>query len=107
MQEPAVCSSSNLRGLYVTQTEARSLVRTWSLLRALGISLEDPLSGAFVARKLFHGGIKLVQVVQVLSEGTSGKLLVLMLLLQLVLKCYVKRRPLHGRLASSIHTASL
>ena len=68
MAEPAVCSLCNLRDLYVTQTEARALVGTWSVLLALGISLEDPLSGAIVARKLFHGGIKLVQVVRTESS---------------------------------------
>ena len=69
MEEIASCSSSNLRSLYVTGTEACALVSTWTILQELEVnSLEDPLSGAIVAKRCLQDGLfKLLRVT------TTGK----------------------------------
>ena len=61
-QDSALCCMSNVEALYVTQTELRSLVLTWTVLLKLGIAFEDPLLRAIVARAMSDGDIKLLHV---------------------------------------------
>jgi hypothetical protein len=74
MESIAVCSLVNIRGLYVTHAEVRRVVRTWKLLQELGLSHDDPLSGAIVAKKMCNGGMEFLRVegCEVKLFGTSG-----------------------------------